>query len=184
MEVDEELGEDLINVMFKQLQGFFKRPYHYKMSLPRHMTFVLRYRHIRNMINTLVVEAKACRNEIRRLEALRNEGIEEAFSLGYETRDIRDIVIAKKIRLAEHKAEIYYWWCLKVQYMGMYTATPTYKRLQKLRTRWRDRDKTLFFKEDYTKDRLTQIGSDAETVKELVKEHKEKHKKTKDGGDK
>lgn len=179
LEIDDALADTMARTMFEQLRVFLKRPYHYKMSLPKGVTLVIRYRQIRNELNMLIQSAKACRDEIKRLEAVHDTGEEEAFSLGYETRNIREIILSKIVKLNELKAEIFYWWCLKVQYMDDYTKTPTYKRLQALRVRWRNRDKTLFFKEDYTKDRLTQIGSDAESVKVLVEEHKVKHRKKK-----
>jgi hypothetical protein len=180
LEIDDALAETMARTMFEQLRLFLRRPYHYKMSLPKGVTLVIRYRQIRNELNTLIQTAKACRDEIKRLEGLSSTGEEEAFSLGYETRNIKEIVLSKTVKLDELKAEIFYWYCLKTQYMDDYTKTPTYKRLQALRQRWRKRDKTLFFKEDYIENRITQVGSDKDNVKILVKEHKVKNKKKDD----
>lgn len=171
LEISEELGAKIVQTQFRMLKKFFTQPWHYKVKLPKSFIFVIRYRCIREEIMQRINYCQKAKRDIKYLTEQINNGRVMMGWPGYEIQPTYFIIMGIEQSIAEKKKEIYYWWILKQQYMRDYTKTGTYKRLQLLRGRWRDlKEKSVIFKEDYVKEKISQIGEDKNALKKKLKE--------------
>jgi hypothetical protein len=187
----------IVRSQFEALKEFGKTPWHHTLRLPKFMTLKIRYRWIRAFLGDQIGLARTAKNKL--IEAYGIEvstdvsQTVENIKLGTYTirtkmkpaKNFEDIGLQLSQLNAEEtesfkgliaqyedsRDKIFYWWALKNKWMRDYTSTPKYKRLQALRGAWQDSGKGLTLKEDYIKNRLTQIGqsdNDNEAYKQSI----------------
>lgn len=157
----EEQIDRMIKDHFLYMRKFMQNPYSLEFNMEKVARFKIRYRQIRSKINALVRELKVIR-DIDKLDNLSKSSLllklYNRFLPDEERLDIKQL--QDKL-----KAELKYWWILKLKFMNQYTKTGKYARLQKLRKMWQERNEEqgkvdIRMKEDYKPYVKTQMPID------------------------